>query len=608
MTAGNGTGCVTGRVVLQIPTLDPEDITNVARVPLKDIQVGYFGITDTGDMGDELDSMTTDGDGFFQFDDIPAGDYQLCVAPAVQLVDGSTVQLAEGIEQCRPFTVFGGNGEQVEDATPSDACADVGTFPYTFELVERLAGVLVGSVLNIEQSTDDISTAVQGLSNATSAAPQAINSLARIEQSAETLSTAVTGLADTLSAIEDGKSLIDRTAGSIAGIESALREMATFPFTGPSETDGDGPSGSGSRQSGRSANGWGGRAGVRTTLADLGVTGKLTDEELTRLFPAQAGRGGEVSYQWAGPGVATRTATRTNGARPPGAVQVSGALARFRQKVRVASNEMQEVLATLEPFEGHDVDPDTLATQKQIVLQTMQSILDETERPDGLRQLAVDLHFKSLLHDEIQVTRTTAVNGNIAVLEYLLGVSDNLISDQDVEVYLTEWLRVEDAAKDAEQAWHVYKATRVTDPKYSFGEHLQELRGYFSALSDAVEDAHAMLRTVRFSPELQVAQEYPVEIDGELVEVTIDDLLSMVEDLATNIGPTYITDWKGRGIVTLAARAERLEETTRALRESTDASGKPVSPFSSARVQGAFEHLEQLLGDTAELCDEIANL
>ena len=570
MTAGSSTGCVTGRVVLQIPTLDPASSTSVATIPLKGIEVAYYGTTRSGRSSKALGTAVTDGDGHFQISGIADGDYQLCVAPSVQLEDGSTVQLAGGTDQCRPFTLPEQNVGQVQGQPPPDVCADVGAYPYTIELVERLARVLVSN--------------------------------------ASEISTAVTEMAGKLSAIEDGKALIDRTAGSIAGIETALREMATFPFTGPSGSDEASPSGGGSRQTGRSPNGRGNSAGVRTTLADLGLTGKLTDEELTRLFPAQTGSGGAVSYQWAGPAVATRSAARTNGARPPGAVQVSGALARFRQKVRAAHNEMQEVLATLEPFEGHDVDPDTLATQKKIVLQTMQSILDETERPDGIRQLAVDLHFRSLLHDEVRVKSTKSVNGNVAVLEYLLGVTDELISDQDVEMYLTQWLRVEDSAQAAEQAWITYKNTRVTGPKFSFGEQLQELRGYFSALSDAVEDTHAMLRTVRFSPDLQVAQEYPVEVDGELVEVTIDDLLSMVEDLATNIGPTYITDWKGRGIATLAARAERLEETTRALRESTDASGKPVSPFASARVQGAFEHLEQLLGDTAELCEEIAKL
>jgi hypothetical protein len=400
--------------------------------------------------------------------------------------------------------------------------------------------------------------------------------------------------------VKNNKDMISNTASSIAGIESALRDLATFPFSGPTDSEnGAHPAGS-TRRPAAASNGV--RSGVTSALADLGIMGDLTDDDLARLFPAETDEDGEVSYRWAGPAVATRASARSNGARKPGTVQISGALARFQQKAKVALTEMQAVLATIQPFNGHDVDLRTLATQKTIVLQTMQSIVNEPERPDGFRPLAVELHFESLLEDEIKVKPHEAVKGNLSVLEHLLGMSGALISDQDAEAQVTEWNRVRDAAESAKNAWDTYnKKGTASNPKLEFGERLQELHGYFGALSEAAEDARSMLRTVRFTPQEQSTQPFLTPAGDE---ITTDDLLSMVEELANEIGPTYITDWKGRGIATLGGRATRLKDTTADLIKK-----KPVEsvgfPFNSPRVWGAFNDIRRLLSQIAKVCNEI---
>ncbi len=73
----------------------------------------------------------------------------------------------------------------------------------------------------------------------------------------------------------------------------------------------------------------------------------------------------------------------------------------------------------------------------------------------------------------------------------------------------------------------------------------------------------------------------------------------MVEDLANEIGPTYITDWKGRGIATVGARATSLRDTT----DGMIATGR--FPFSSPRVREAFIDITRLLDETAIVCDKI---
>ena len=403
------------------------------------------------------------------------------------------------------------------------------------------------------------------------------------------------------------RELFINTAHSIAGIEAALKDLSTFPFSGPSGTDGDSAAPAPSTATRRAvATGGGVRSGVTAALESLGLSESISDEDLAQLFPAETDPSGDVTYRFSGPVAATRVAARTNG-RKNGAVQVSGTLARFQQRARTSLNEMQEVLAKIQPVSGHDVDPNTLATQKRIVLDTMQSIVDEPARVEGPRTLAVDLQFNSLLDDPIVVERDgTTAAGNLGVLEHLLGISEALITDQDTETHVTEWNRVVDAALSARDAWTRYKDTTST-PQLRFGERLRELYSYFEALSKAADDARAMLRTVRYSPQDQATQKFPTSASGE---ITTDDLLSMVEELGDKLGPTYIDDWKGRGIATLTGRVTRLADATEDIVNPKNPDGTPKPrpfPFSSHRVQVAFEDIKRLLDETAVLCQKITD-
>ena len=107
-----------------------------------------------------------------------------------------------------------------------------------------------------------------------------------------------------------------------------------------------------------------------------------------------------------------------------------------------------------------------------------------------------------------------------------------------------------------------------------------------------------MLKTVRFSIQEQGATQFP-STPGGPADVTTDDVLSMVDELAERIGPKYITDWKGRGIGTIEGRAQKLKVTVTAVNTSKK------FPFDNARVQSAFGDIERLLTSIEDLCKQI---
>lgn len=585
MTVGNSGGCVIGQVALRIPLLDPNDVSRATTIPLKGVTVVLRAKGSRSGKGKQVSELLTDSDGMFRFENLEAGSYQVCFNQEHTNYDGSHCHIS-GATECWSVDIPDTNASQGTPAGADEDCIDIGTITYSIEFLDHVAALTMAHLTGIKNAANQMSTGLGDIVAKTDSITYDVNKL----------SATATGVVHD---VQNHKDLIYNTASSIAGIESALRDMATFPFTGPSTTDEGGYAQGKPHKAAPARNGV--RSGVESALSGLGLNGDLTDADLERLFPAETDSDGEVHYRWSGPQPATRTAIRKNGAHA-GTVQVSGALARFQQQARTALTEIQGVLATLQPFNGHDVDRETLETQKKIVLRTMQSIVDEPTRPDGVRNVAIDLHFKSLLDDPIVVERDgSTVDGNLGVLEHLLGIGDALISDQDAEVYVTEWTRVLDAAAAARTAWDLY-TDQTNKPDLRFGERLQDLHGYFGALTEASMDARAMLRTVRFTPQEQASHKFNTSTSGQ---VTTDDLLSMVEDLAGDIGPTYISDWRGRGVGTLGARAERLAATTEELMEVTTSTGLPAFPFSSARVKGAFEDIARLLNETAAVCNQI---
>lgn len=581
------TGCVQGKVVLRIPLGDANDPTRHTTFPLPGVTVT---LTTQGAKPTARSTTTqTDAFGEFCFDNLSAGTYTVWYQDHA-VHDGTA------------FPAFNAFRSEDVDAPDSSSCALGGCglatiFEYVVDVTQQ-ATVVAASAYGIGQILSDASQAVADHHDAIDAT---MASVIKMDNTLSSTSTDINVIAQTLwdasQGVRNHQQIITETANAVQDISTALQTMSTFPYAGPSDSNGHQPPARGRRAP--VAAGAGIRGGVQTALADLGLGDDITDAGLARLFPSQTDDDGEVTYRWAGPAVATRTSVRSNGSRQPGEVKVSGGLARFQQQAQAALREVREALASIQPLNHDAAEPAAIEAQKAIVLDTIQSIVSEPDRPDGLRPLAIDAHFASLLTDPITVARSPygskiTRNGNVAALKYMLGLSTAIITDQDAESHVTEWQRAEDAVNSLKTSWDTFRGK--TDLK--LGERLQDLDGYFEALSEAADSARTMLRTVRFSSQEQAATQFAVTTGGP-EEVTTDDLLSMVDELAEHIGPKYITDWKGRGIGTIEGRARRLKVTIAGVN-----SGNKF-PFDNPRVKSAFNDIVRLLTSIEDVCKQI---
>ncbi|HEX5165615.1 MAG TPA: hypothetical protein VFV93_09490 [Thermomicrobiales bacterium] len=598
------TGCIQGKVVLRIPLGDASDPARHTTFPLPGVTVT---LSSAGKGARSAGSRTvqTDAYGEFCIDNLPSGMYTVWYPDKV-IRDGSA------------FPAYNASLSEDVDAPLGSSCAagDCGlatTFAYVVAVSPQAAAV-TASAQGIDAAMQTTAASTYGIGQILSDASQAVadhhgiidatmTSVLGIDATLSGTATDINAIAQTLSdatqGINNHQQLIKDTANAVQDISTALQAMSVFPYAGPTESNGYHPQPPAGEKRTPVAATAGIRGGVQAALADIGLTGDITDAGLASLFPSETDGAGDVTYKWAGPAVATPTTVRSNGARQPGEVKVSGGLALFQQQAQAALREVRNAFSSIKPINSNVATPAAIEAQKAIVLDTIQSIVDEPDRPEGLRALAVDAHFDTLLTDTIvvsgnsfggKVTRT----GNLSALEYMLGFSTVVITDQDAEAHATEWQRAEDAVLSLKDSWDAFRKKK----DLKLGERLQDLDGYFEALSEAADSARSMLKTVRFSAQEQGATQFPATPGGP-DEVTTDDVLSMVDELAERIGPKYITDWKGRGIGTIEGRARKLKVTVTAV----NASNK--FPFDNARVKSAFNDIVRLLASIEALCKQI---
>jgi hypothetical protein len=601
------TGCVQGEIVLRIPLMDPTNPTASTTVPLDGITVVVTARgkppRSTTRSSDQVEAQTTNG-GTFCVEGIPSGQRTIWYQPEINRPDGSKFLLIGG-QISQDLDVPAGGTCSIDAAQNSTGCAYAAPVEYMIDSLANAAAI-VNSARELETAARSTASDISTISQALSGASAIVGSARAIENAARSTSADISAISQTFADASAGvanSALLTSTAAAVQGIQAALQEMATFPYSGPTDGNGTEPPARAKRTPVTATAGI--RGEVDAALADLGLTDATTDADLARLFPAETGENGDVTYTFKGPSPVTRSSMSPNGAHHAGDVLISGGLARFHQQAQNALREVSEAFAIVKPLNGDAADETTIATQKAIVVETIRDIVAEPERPDGLRPLAVDAHFSSLLSDPITVDRTlpppgattgTLVTrpGNLIALKYLLGIETAVIADQNTELQVTEWQRAEDAVRGLEAAWNTFRG--MTNLK--LGERLQELDGYLDALAEATDSARNMLRTVRFTVQEQTATPFPVTTGG-VGEVTTDDLLTMVDDLAENIGPKYITDWKGRGVGTIAGRAHRLRDIIDEVNHLDD------FPFNNARVNTSFGDIVRLLSGTEQVCQRI---
>jgi hypothetical protein len=466
MAANTGIGCVQGQVVLRVPMGDLTDPTRYVTLPLPDVKVELTprGATSTA----KASSQLTGADGTFCFDGLTPGTHMVWYPK--QTDRGGTTFPAVSTDMIVEVEAPYGSSCAAGD------CGWAATFEYVVD-ANLQATAAAASAQAIQTAVESTAAETANIANTLSAASGAVAARqARIDNATaavtgmkgtlDTTATDINQIARTLrGASNDVKTspYLTSTLDAIQDIRTALRDMATFPYSGPSDTNGHQPPARSSRTPVAASSSI--RGGVQAALDDLGLSDTMTDADLARLFPAETDDDGETTYRWAGPAIASRASIRSNGTGRAGDVAISGSLARFQQQAQAALREVSEAFAIVKPLNGDAADDATIATQKAIVLDTIRQIVAEPGRPDGLRPIAIDAHFDSLLKDKVLVSSKTGgapakKKGSLKALKYMLGITTAAITDQTTEVHVTEWKRVEDAVGSLRSAWNSFRGTK----------------------------------------------------------------------------------------------------------------------------------------------------
>ncbi len=299
---------------------------------------------------------------------------------------------------------------------------------------------------------------------------------------------------------------------------------------------------------------------VRTAFAEvLGVPPDdlaAVQRALPQRFERKEGPGGRPYYEWKPGALVVETLL--------GAVNLTGNQARLYQPAERTLEESRGILKKISPLIP-DADEDLVDAQRSVVLDLMAHLVAEFGREQEPREVLVERLFFSL-------------DGELDALEESLGYKDAEIIDLDDEEQRTLGLMLRDNVDKLRKAWDQFVQP---DTNLTLGAQFRVLSRTLASVAESVQEARAMLASVRFGP----AEQKTIKFDLANQKMTIDDLLSMVELFATVKAPRFIQEGKKVGVRALLPLTEQLYDLV------DEASRLQEHPFGRLRVRRAFEEL-----------------
>jgi hypothetical protein len=301
---------------------------------------------------------------------------------------------------------------------------------------------------------------------------------------------------------------------------------------------------------------------------------------------------------------------------PFGAAELTGDQARLHQRAQACLKEIRTNLDQMVPL-CSDADMQMVDTQKAIVLDLVNNIVTEFGREERPREVLVDKLFEALLGSgdqednayKAQPGSAEKVIGVLGALEHTLCYDDpTQIEDFDDETKLTNGLMLRDNIEALQIAWKKYqgeeKHTLLLGPTLDLGSRLRALSRYLTLLGECVPEAQAALTSVGFGPAEQKTREFDFGL-GEGKELTLDQVLSMIELFATMKAPKLLQEGKKQGVRATLPLALRLNELTQKIVTFTDPFKK--YPFNQSAVKRAFERLAAALQEYVDNAQDLLN-
>jgi hypothetical protein len=361
-----------------------------------------------------------------------------------------------------------------------------------------------------------------------------------------------------------------------------LTESAMFPGSAPAPAAGGGAPDSGALGQSvagtlRSVLGWRPRAGdSKGFLSALNQAFTLTDFE------------GHRDWKWMQPTFAVQ----------PDMGGITGAQASLYTRAKAAIDQSLPLLDGLSPLRP-DAAPVDYEAIRSIVRTELTQLVGELGQEGGPRVQRVSSLFDQLLGTGPLPKDPEQVGGQLRRLRAEFGMDRSRVNTIDEEQNLTNFLILVDYVTSLKQSWDAQRQffDRRSGVEPYLGTQLVLVSRALALLAETVQEIYFVMDSVF----LGAADRQVVELRLTGEPLTIAELLSWVETVASEEGPRLIQDGGKTGVIALRGTIGKLSGLVKqALIPPQDATRLPAG-YRTARVQRSMQELSEHLAETAAL-------
>src|SRR5207249_1443530 len=204
--------------------------------------------------------------------------------------------------------------------------------------------------------------------------------------------------------------------------------------------------------------------------------------------------------------------------------------------------------------------------------------------------------FKALLGEQPkEVTNPEQVRGHLGELGSRFGLQRSLVNTIAEEQNLSNYFIIGDMTIALQHSWDFQRKSFDRKGRDAFlGTQLVLLSRSLEVLAESAQEVEFALDSVFVGPAER--QTTPLK-DGTETEfepiLTVDELLSWIQSVATEESPRVINEAGKDGVISLAPTLRELDrQVEKALRIARTASSNPAPGFHTPRVQRSLENLD----------------
>ena len=286
---------------------------------------------------------------------------------------------------------------------------------------------------------------------------------------------------------------------------------------------------------------------------------------------------------------------------------VTGAQASIYTRSRSMLDQSLPLLDGLYPL-NPAFDLEDSEAIRAIVKSTLNELVGELGREGGPRVARVDELFELLLGGAVSLSDQEQVGGQTGLLGDRFGLRRQNVNTIAEEQNLTNFLILVDNTTCLRQTWNAQRHffdLRGND--VFLGTQLVLLSRALAVVAESVEESYFAMDSVFLSAAERQVTELKFPSNTKLPPIFVADLLTWVEQFATEEGPRLIREGGKDGVITaFSPTVKKLKLLVReAVNISKSSSNNPTRALHTARVQRALTELSAQLEEAAKLADQI---